>query len=483
LWPEKQHGTPGLTESELKEEIPIQISTVWCLTMDWHRKLQWLSAPPFILLFCFGVAVSGLCVAQEGMPDGRYRLPVVKGYITAVHLPGGFYVNDCHVALSAQTGVGYIGDQVLESDTPIREELRPGAYIEVIGDYDWRTKTARADMVFIFNERKRVRAGEGLILKVVSTGPEPVYRADGYLIRIGSASSVSFHSGLKRLSDVGPNTVLHYVGKVGADGILEATRARFTRVEHGPQGAPHTPSSGAPGSAAPSKEGAPRDDSAPACSDKLAQTWRVVPPDQPLQERVARVGMSLAPAYQREMAGDDPAGIHFRFCAIDDEKMRSGYTLFDKHTILIPRQAVERLQNDSQLAAVLAEGMAQILQVRGISKGEIADAGVGAVLTGTMIFVAPVSAAGFATELIPERYREGAMETPVEDQRERIALGLIADAGYDPHQAPEAWRLLAPEHPAPNPQSLPYPLRSEHQLTVLATLYDRRPAPAAPGHP
>ena len=33
-------------------------------------------------------------------------------------------------------------------------------------------------------------------------------------------------------------------------------------------------------------------------------------------------------------------------------------------------------------------------------------------------------------------------------ERARMALGVMADAGYDPWQAPEAWRLMDPKEAA-----------------------------------
>jgi hypothetical protein len=45
-----------------------------------------------------------------------------------------------------------------------------------------------------------------------------------------------------------------------------------------------------------------------------------VPADQALQSRVRRIGMSLVPAYQKQLPPDDPAKIQFRFYALDHEK-------------------------------------------------------------------------------------------------------------------------------------------------------------------
>jgi hypothetical protein len=43
----------------------------------------------------------------------------------------------------------------------------------------------------------------------------------------------------------------------------------------------------------------------------------------------------------------------------------------------------------------------------------------------------------------------------------------MADAGYDPRQAPEAWRLLAPKKMPKDPSLLKYPSRAGYQLSFL----------------
>lgn len=202
--------------------------------------------------------------------------------------------------------------------------------------------------------------------------------------------------------------------------------------------------------------------------------WRPIPPDDPLQERVARIGKSLVPDYLREMAKNDPTKIDFCFYAIDDEKIRSGYAIVDKHTILVPKQTIERLQNDSQLAAILAEGLAEALERRRSTTGAtITGYALGSALTGALAVAYPLSAVGLATDLVPSKYKGGRIlvETSIQEQRDRVALGLMADAGYDPHQAPNVWRLVIPENQAPDPQLLPYPLRSSYEFYILATQY------------
>jgi hypothetical protein len=59
----------------------------------------------------------------------------------------------------------------------------------------------------------------------------------------------------------------------------------------------------------------------------------------------------------------------------------------------------------------------------------------------------------------------------MEEQRGRVALSLMEDAGYDPWQAPEAWRLLEPKKLPADLNSLKYPNRSGYQLGILNLQY------------
>jgi hypothetical protein len=442
--------------------------------MNWHRKSRLLPTFLFILLMCFIVAVRGSYAERNRLPDGAVP-PVVTGYISAVHMPGGFDMNDVHVVMSSRTGVGYIGDKIIQSDTPLRAELRPGAFVLVTGDYDEHARTATAVTVFLLNERTRTRAGAGLILGVVTPGPEPVYRVDGYLIHVNLKILRWSNYNLQRLLDVGPNSILEYKGKIGADGIIEATWAQFARIVDKPD-VLSSQNNAASDSPAHTNERA----HSPTPNEDKLQMWHAIPPDQQLQQRVARIGMSLVPASLCEETGNHLSKIDYSFYVVDDEKMRDGYAIFDKHVILIPKQTAERLQNDSQLAAVLAEGIAQTLQMREITKGKVTEYTAGAAVSGVVIALTPLAVVGYATVLIPAKYRDAPVQQmPYQDQRDRIALGLMADAGYDPHQAPETWRLLAAGHPAPDSQPLPYPLRSEYQLSVLNIMYETHRTPVA----
>jgi hypothetical protein len=80
-----------------------------------------------------------------------------------------------------------------------------------------------------------------------------------------------------------------------------------------------------------------------------------------MQPRVDRIGNSLIPDFQRSLPDTDPRKIHFRFQLVDGKKWKDALSLASG-VILVPRQIVERLPEDPQLAAVLADNIAEVIE-------------------------------------------------------------------------------------------------------------------------
>ncbi len=64
----------------------------------------------------------------------------------------------------------------------------------------------------------------------------------------------------------------------------------------------------------------------------------------------------------------------------------------------------------------------------------------------------------------------------LKEQRWRVALELMVDAGYDPWQAPEAWRFAEAKKLPADTGTLKYPDRSGYQFAILNLMY-KKPAP------
>jgi hypothetical protein len=329
-------------------------------------------------------------------------------------------------------------------------------------------------------------SGVGVIIRVDASAPQPVFEADGYRIRVGPSTVTAFSDPLKTLADVGPNTWLRFEGTLDQAGVLVATKAEFF-----PAGYRKNFTSMGP------RKVKPPEDYKPIMKDALIDAeghfvnahtkvrysdaggacgWHRVPADHPLQERVERIGMRLVPAYQKALPADNPSRIPFRFYVVADDKAR-GVSACNWGLVLVPKNAVERLKNDDQLAAVLADGVAFNLQRQLFTMGPLEWSALGAEL----VMVAPLGLGGYLGDTAAEFALKYEIALKLGLQRARITLQLLADAGYDPKQAPEAWRLLEPKELPSDVASLKYTREGEYQLRLLKLMYkDAAPDPVAP---
>jgi hypothetical protein len=410
---------------------------------------------------------------------------VAEGYISALHPPNGFDVNGEHVITDLATIYGLIGEKEARIDDQTGKAVQVGAYVRILGSRDKSTKTASAASVLFRDVWDKKLRGFGLIEKVITQGPEPVFQADGYRIRVTPNTVTSLPKGMKALADVVPNMWLHYEGVRDESGVLIATHANFVSArtfklktvrgdKEKDAESQAIPGLTGQGSASQKEQildvdGNLLDGNARVrLSDAGICGWHRVPADQQMQARVRRVGMSVVPSFQKQLADDDTAKIHFRFYAVEETEIRSALSC-GEGLILVPRQVVERLKNDDQLAAVLADGVALdlqflsaklVMEIREFESAKIA----------TEILNDFVPKVYFAS-LIGGKVVGNRIEVQMQEQRGRIALSLLNSAGYDLRQAPEAWRLLEPKRLPKDSNSLKFPNRSWYQFGILNVQY------------
>ena len=437
----------------------------------------------FARCLAFAVLTAGTFLLSPVVAALTPSYSEIEGYITVVR-PDSFYVSETRIAITRGTQYQFMGDHAPSAADPKSKSIMVGAYVKVTGDVDRPGGITTAAVILFRDETVRKLSGLGVIDRVVSAGAEPVYQADGYRIRITAATKTSFTGDLKTLQDVGPNSWIHYVGIRGRDGVLVASKAQFIPAKPTAFKAlkglevrdvkfelpPSSPPSGASNSKGQSandvldQEAALPEDGGRVL---LGSTWHNISTDRALQSRVRRIGARLVPAYQKRFPADHSSKIHFRFYAVDAQKIRSESCALDG-LIFVPVQVIERLKNDDQLAAVLADGIGTNLQrqaarlvadERKLLGNAIAGDIAGALVPGLGLVAVPGAIAGQD------------IETEMEEQRGRVALSLMADAGYDPRQAPEAWRLLAPKKLPSNPDTLTYPSISGYQLSILKLQY------------
>lgn len=451
---------------------------------DLLRRIRSFLQRPWLLV------VLGTCLFVS---NAAGELPFVynmEGYVTAVHSPTSFDVNVRPVTTSSDTRYGYVGDKNPMANSPLRNAIRVGVWVHVLWA-DGVPHTMPAATVYLRDDADKQLSGVGIIDKMIAAGAEPVFQADGYRIRITKETQVSFQGALKGLTGVGTNVLVHFEGKRDATGELVASKADFASVDPKrldpvqiPTGQVPVPSGGAiidmDG-----KLKSPHTKVRYQESDDFCG-WFRAPGDAALQERVQRVGMRLVPAYQKQLAADSPSKIDFRFYAVDKADFRTD--LFCRPgLIMVPRQVVERLKNDDQLAAVLADGIAANLQWQ-VARllmnkavrvtADVADATEVTAMHTILVFDNLSTEAIYAGVDIALNIAVYEIYIRLEEQRDRMTLAMMADAGYDPWQAPEAWRLLGPRKLPRDANTLSYPSRSGYQLGILNLQY--RQSGAAP---
>ena len=317
------------------------------------------------------------------------------------------------------------------------------------------------------------------MIKADAVAEGPVYHADGYVIRVQPGAVTAFFGSLKTLADVVPGTWIHFEGVRDGTGVVVASKAEFFSpgwhkglTAMGPRKLKNTP------------------DYQPVTHDSILDAngqfvgphakvrlsdaggpcgWHRVPADLPLQERVERIGMQLVPASQKQLPPEDPSRIPFRFYVVDDDKVRSVFAC-NTGLVLVPKNVVQRLQNDDQLASVLADGVAIHFYCQRVSISPRDMAAVGLLVAE---FIPGIPLAGYIAGEAAEGILDHESQVRLRHEIARMALQLMADAGFDPWQAPEAWRLLAPKEIPRDVQSLNYTSEGKYQFDILKLQYKR----------
>lgn len=401
----------------------------------------------------------------------------IEGYINRVQPPNGFQVSGRWFFISPNTDFGFMGTNSASRTSPVKDTLRVGVYVQVAGRETRLMGPIIATTVFAHDQWNENLSGFGVITRVVSPGPNAVFDADGYRIRITPSTKLDFDGDASSVDEITPNSWMSFSGKRGKDGAIEATKAhfvpakptKFKAIKNLEIVAVKTRPAGTDDKAQANEGTGTLNLEADGTSLQNDQEvklgfgrWRTLPADQPLQQRVHHIGMALVPAYQRELADDDPSKIHFRFFAFDDKKSRNSIYLLDG-AVLVSKLTVERLSNDNQLAAIIADGIAYNLQRQAAKEVKM-----NRILWGADAALAFAPGMGMAVLLANE-----SAEATMLRERLRISLALMRDAGFDPWQAPEAWRLIEPKKLPANPALMDYPDASCYQFQVLDLQYPR----------
>ncbi len=371
-------------------------------------------------------------------------LPALDGYVTRAASPTDFDVNGFRVLADGKTT--FIQDVRTSAGTAMTTVDAPhpvlGAHAQVYGKMDRRQHTIQAETAeFATSPDAEVKGGaviDALPAPQAGNAGEKLIRADGYRILLTPKTTMKFDAPLASLSDVRTNLWISYKGERRADGVVVASSATLTantaaaRHEEAREKAGYDPEAVAPDA----KQNA-------VGKAFLGVDAKKIPPyhDDAMQARVSKIGDSLVPQYQKDLPDSDPAKLRFRFQLVDAPNERDAI-IWPSGVVLVPKQVVERMENDSQLAAVLADGIARLLEdqyykLQSMKRKAVvfaiaATAGAGAI-------AGPLTGAGEYAEVVRN----------LQEQSARVSLALMSDAGYTLAEAPKAWWILSSKKPKP----------------------------------
>ena len=403
----------------------------------------------------------------------------ITGYVTRISSPTDFDVAGTHVITDAQTTYGTQNDkQTLSTPTPL--PLYLGQTVDIFGKRDRKHHTVSAQFVIVHPQVASPVSGAGIVDLLVPTSAIPgerILRADGYLLRIGSGTSLTYTPPLASTTPLSTNLWIRYHGIQQTDGTV--------LLDHGELGANEIkPAENKLRNVSEYDPAAVDPDAKQNFLSKslFGDDPQLIPPygkDAAMQTRIERIGKALVPAFQRNLPDSDPTKIHFRFQLIDKANWRDAFAL-SSGIILVPYQMIERVANDSEVAAILADSIAVALEKQTLRATPADHKMTAARIAGAAggIFVPGL---GLATDLAAGS--AGAHLLAQEQQQSgRVSLCLLHDAGYDLREAPLAWWLLAPTKPT-DIAHVPLPARAANLYVVLGTTWRETLLSSGPAQP
>ena len=409
---------------------------------------------PFLAVVCRLIVTAVVFFAVAEVSPCEAPPPALNGYVTRAGSPSDFDVNGFHVLLTGKTLIELpnSGSAIAADDL----KLYVGLPIQVFGKIQDKRHSITATKLTLLQPAQQKIATTGVIDGVpsapldASSPGDHLVRADGYLVLISAATATTFNPPLDGTSAFQVNVWVSFQGTQRRDGVIVADRVVFSKNIIGAgEDKLRSKREYDPNAIAPNTK-----------QNALSKTFRgvdpkLIPPykDPAVQARVDTIGATLVPKYQRDLPDTDETKINFRFQVIDNKKWHDAVAL-PSGIILVPHQVVERLQNDSQLATVLADNISTVLEKQDLRLQPTAHRMAAESWAGLVV-------PGFGLASYAE-YKD--LLRHLEEESGRVSLFLLHDAGYDIYQAPLAWWALGS---AKGIGSTPLPRRAEYIYKML----------------
>jgi predicted Zn-dependent protease len=163
-------------------------------------------------------------------------------------------------------------------------------------------------------------------------------------------------------------------------------------------------------------------------------------PNEEVQQYVNRLGQSLVPGYLKRMSDSNPQKIPFQFRVIKEKGFNAG--ALPNGLVIIHSDVFDVLENEAQLAAVIGHEIAHATQEHSYRENQHNKKRNAALLIGSLVArgMGYYSVNNLLT-IVRTAMIQGYGRT-LENQADRVGLQYMADAGYDPREAPRVWKLV-----------------------------------------
>lgn len=319
-----------------------------------------------------------------------------------------------------------------------------GTSVDVFGKWDKKAEAYEATSVCLQAVPNKQVSGAGFI-DAVKPGPggSTLVYADGRTLLLLNAGSpggaaqpiVKQTSPLHTGDPLVAGEWLEYHAEREKDGSLQITEAIAhqrlkTRLNDALRSfKPATfviPSAGAPGKLK---------------AERLAPTFNL--PDDPANlDRLATLGETLIPPWQKQLPPDDPEKIDFRFYEAEKLPVEDCVS-FPNGIILVSKKTLSILTEDSDLAGLLAGCVAEVTEAQAARylPKLAANSGIsaGAAIAGAFVPGVGLLALGNAAYSSHEQHA-------AEEAAARVAVDYLTLAGYSPNSNASAWEKLEGKH-------------------------------------
>ncbi len=403
----------------------------------------------------------------------------IHGYVVEVNSATSLTVDDFSVTnpnkVNLDFGPGSGRATLQPGEAPV------GSEVEITGEYNATTQQMKVASVKVLPGASNgavkgtARLDKLPALEKTPSGWNGYIFADGQKVQVTDATMVTLAKGrtpVATLDGIDFDTFAHYEGSRQTNGSIRATRVEFVPVQI------TASEKNLLQKLIPKLKDTPPGASGPAELRIARKNFRLVQ-DQDAQKYVQRIGQSLIPAHQRNLADDNSFKIPFQFYLVADKS--TDLLAYPNGVVVVPSGVFSLLEDEAQLAFLLSDAIAQVLErdVWRVLQGDTpARTGLGrAVAVADVAFPLPggsLTRVSIAVTQLSLAVTQGSAEG-LGGQAEWVGMEEMLDAGYDVREAPRTWKAFALKKPPLNSLVKSYPEETnradeDNQLAVQRSL-------------